>query len=75
MSDSRRRIEALRAKAASTTFPAEAQALRAKADELEASLPPPPVDPGCVYVSDWGNGFGFYSTTGSVTQTYTGITF
>ena len=39
MSDTRRRIAALRAKAASTTFPAEAAALRAKADELEAALP------------------------------------
>ena len=42
MSDPRRRIAALRAKAESTTFPAEAAALRAKADELEASLPPEP---------------------------------
>ena len=37
--DLRRKIAALRAKADSTTFPAEAEACRAKADELEASLP------------------------------------
>lgn len=37
----RRRVQALRAKAESTTFPAEAEALRAKADELEKSLPQP----------------------------------
>jgi len=33
------RVRLLRAKADSTTFPAEAQALRAKADELEAKCP------------------------------------
>lgn len=76
MSDSRRRIEALRAKADSTTFPAEAAALRAKADELEAALPPSPVrgDPGCVIMGNkisftdvWGNSFfedGTIVTTG-----------
>ncbi len=42
MSDRRRIIAALEAKAASTTFPAEAEALRAKADELRADLPPEP---------------------------------
>lgn len=41
MSDRRRKIEALRAKADSTTFPAEAAALRAKADELAAQEPKP----------------------------------
>lgn len=40
MADRRRQIAALRAKAASTTFPAEAEALRAKADELEAKEAP-----------------------------------
>jgi hypothetical protein len=39
MSDRRRKIEALRAKADSTTFPAEAAALRAKADELAKQEP------------------------------------
>lgn len=36
------RIAQLRAKADSTTFPAEAKALRAKADELEAKQPKQP---------------------------------
>jgi hypothetical protein len=39
MSDDRERIRALRAKAKSTEFPAEAEALEAKARELEAKLP------------------------------------
>lgn len=39
MADRRHQIAALRAKAASTTFPAEAEACRAKADELEALEP------------------------------------
>lgn len=36
----RRKIEQLRALAASTTFPEEAKSARAKADQLEASLGP-----------------------------------
>ena len=84
MSDPRRRIEALRAKADSTTFPAEAAALRAKADEFEASLPPaqvihPGTDPGCVIMGGritfgdyWGNNFFPGGTT--VTQTTHGFT-
>lgn len=39
MADRRRQIAALEAKAASTTFPAEAEALRAKASELRAKTP------------------------------------
>lgn len=47
MTDRRRKIEALRAKADSTTFPAEAAALRAKADELAAQEPKrPPIYDG-----------------------------
>jgi hypothetical protein len=48
MRDNRRKIRQLRAKAASTTFPHERDALTAKADELEKKLgteppaPPPP---------------------------------
>lgn len=46
VSDNRRRIAALRAKAASTTFPAEAASLRAKADELEGKQAPSYVGQG-----------------------------
>jgi hypothetical protein len=41
VADRAHQIAALRAKAASTTFPAEAEACRAKADELEALEPKP----------------------------------
>ena len=46
MADRRRQIAALRAKADSTTFPAEAEACRAKADELEAIEPKVGFRPG-----------------------------
>lgn len=55
MSDRRRKIEALRAKAESTTFPAEAAALRAKADELAAQEPSytPPSGINTGAAADW----------------------
>ena len=53
MSDPRRRIAALRAKAESTTFPAEAAALRAKADEMEAAQPKIPSRPAESIGYDW----------------------
>lgn len=42
MRDRRRTVEQLRAKARSTTFPAERDSLNAKADALEAKDSPPP---------------------------------
>lgn len=47
------RIAQLRAKADSTTFPAEAAALRAKADELEAREPKRPSIQGQRLIYSW----------------------
>ncbi len=70
MADRRRQIAALRAKAESSTFPAEAEACRAKADELEALEPAPsyvPPSPLMTGAGIWGDMGGItirFNTTG-----------
>jgi hypothetical protein len=77
MSDRRRQIAALRAKADSTTFPAEAEACRAKADELAALEPAPKVQDGPVLAPGnffYGQSIKFSFSPGDLFNAAGGVT-